>query len=583
MPGFSFDAVGFERKLLMLSDARAPQLGARPPSLCSSLEVLLRIECDEATASDTERQCAMIDAVMRGLSLPVRGVVRDVCPVSRELVVTVLFDDCDEGLLARESLLDSDVVTVDVGGQVVNVYPCPLPARVPVTASVITLYRVPHDLLRAGLGSAFLDAAGYGREGGFRVLGEFLGDPPGGPSARRAGSLPNIDVVVLIVLPPPCDPDLACLPSSFTLSWESVVRVRVRGARGGVQGQPQTQPQRQAQLQPQGCPQLQRQRQQLQQRQPLPQPQQQPQPQPQRQQQPQPQRRPMPQPLRQQPSQLQRQAQRQSQKLPQRQPMPQQQLKPQRQPQPQRQPTLQRHLEPRQQPQPQPQPQLQPQPQQQLQPRGHARVLVVRRDTGTRASEADHARSSMDMDIDSPAAEVAATRVDTAELAVGLVNDEYLVDRDCPLFSACSLYLEDFADEVSKEARYAAILRSIEELPSIWSSDRMSNAVPKTMRSWLLNAVNGGGSPSNSRTEQECDGEGGESDEGVWQQPRQHQRRQRRRQAMEQRQQIAECRSEGSDMEQRRNPPRASRGRRLSYSSAASTHLGHKAAGARFQ
>ena len=103
------------------------------------------------------------------------------------------------------------------------------------------------------------------------------------------------------------------------------------------------------------------------------------------------------------------------------------------------------------------------------------------------------------------------------------------------------------------------------------------------MRSWLLNAVNGGGSPSNSRTEQECDGEGGESDEGVWQQPRQHQRRQRRRQAMEQRQQIAECRSEGSDMEQRRNPPRASRGRRLSYSSAASTHLGHKAAGARFR
>ena len=153
--------------------------------------------------------------------------------------IWVSFQDTDDGVLERERLLDRDDLVLHLGDRDITLTPSPLTARLPPGAITITLCNTPLHLQREGLGAALLRAGGYGDTA--QVVHEFLGDPPGGPASRRAGSLPNTAVLVIIVVPPPADPTLSVLPAQLDVGMGGFVPVHVQGGRSvpraaGVRG-----------------------------------------------------------------------------------------------------------------------------------------------------------------------------------------------------------------------------------------------------------------------------------------------------------------------------------------------------------
>lgn len=220
-----FDRQGWIDELDRLAVARTPLLGARPDKLCSPCEVLLRL------GAAVKRQelggveaWAATSALVSGLD-GVHGMRLHGREDRAELVVS--FWDTDDGLLGREKLLDMDDLVLRLGDRTITITPAPLRARLPPGSVTLNLYKPPIYYARVGFGKALLRAAGYGDTA--RVVHEFLGDPPGGPASRRSGSLPNTEVLVLIVVPPPTDPTLAALPDRLHMGMGGFVPIRVEG------------------------------------------------------------------------------------------------------------------------------------------------------------------------------------------------------------------------------------------------------------------------------------------------------------------------------------------------------------------
>ena len=229
-----FDGQGFIGHLDGLADAKTAHIGPRPNQLCSPCQVLLRLgETVRQQELDSEGW-ASISAQVSALSASVHGM--QLCRVRGGAGVDgvlVSFRDTNEGVLGRQSLLDRDDITFAIGGRDIPAIPTPVRARLPPGAATITLFRFPFEYMRVGMGEALLRAAGY--DEGCEVVAEFLGDPPGGPSARRSGSLPNTEVLVVIVVPPATDPTLAALPQALDMGMGVRVPVRVSTRVGAQQ------------------------------------------------------------------------------------------------------------------------------------------------------------------------------------------------------------------------------------------------------------------------------------------------------------------------------------------------------------
>lgn len=128
---------------------------------------------------------------------------------------------------ARALLTGGDTIQVSVAGRGVSVgFSHAVPRGHEWRVALVKLYEVPHDWARVGMGRALLRAFGYRPS---ELMEEWSGAVRGAPRARRS------DVVVLRVKPPPSDPSLRGLPSSFWVGEGPAVRVAVHTAcRGGT-------------------------------------------------------------------------------------------------------------------------------------------------------------------------------------------------------------------------------------------------------------------------------------------------------------------------------------------------------------
>ena len=227
-----FDGQSFLGSLASLARQRVPLIGPRPDQLCSPCEVLLRPGAavklqdmgDEGWAA-ASRSVSDLNHV-HGMQLLK---ARDGESLSGLLLS---FQDTNDGVLEREQLLGRDDLQLCLGNRTVPLSVFPIRARLPQGAVTVSLYRVPTLYMREGFTEALMSAAGYTSD--WVQVGEFLGDPPGGPAARRAGSLPNTEVLVLIVVPPAHDPTLSALPSVLGMGMGACAHVRVQCGGGRV-------------------------------------------------------------------------------------------------------------------------------------------------------------------------------------------------------------------------------------------------------------------------------------------------------------------------------------------------------------
>ena len=227
-----FDGQSFLGSLASLARQRVPLIGPRPDQLCSPCEVLLRPGAAVKLQDMGDEGWAAASRSVSDLK-HVHGMQLTKARDGESLSGLLLsFQDTNDGVLEREQLLGRDDLQLCLGNRTVPLSVFPVRARLPQGAVTVSLYRVPTLYMREGFTEALMSAAGYTSD--WVQVGEFLGDPPGGPVARRAGSLPNTEVLVLIVVPPAHDPALSALPTVLDMGMGACAHVRVQCGGGRV-------------------------------------------------------------------------------------------------------------------------------------------------------------------------------------------------------------------------------------------------------------------------------------------------------------------------------------------------------------
>ena len=121
-------------------------LRSRPANLLRSSQVLLRVDGVDGQPPPRDPGAIVeklaMDLGLRGL---IHGARSQPAACGQGVDKVLIFSESREGVLAREELLQRDIVHVELGETRHRVHPAPVPPRLPIDAVVVTLHRLPVD------------------------------------------------------------------------------------------------------------------------------------------------------------------------------------------------------------------------------------------------------------------------------------------------------------------------------------------------------------------------------------------------------------------------------------------------------